>query len=147
MRLLRILPVMLLVGAFLAVSAMTAVASTGGRPHTTTLSGAEEAPGPGDSDGTGWAGITVNPGQGRVCWWLEVSGIAPATAAHIHIGPAGSPGPVVVGLSAPTDGRSSGCADVERELAKAILKDPGAYYINVHNADYPGGAVRGQLGD
>ncbi|MFP5342100.1 MAG: CHRD domain-containing protein [Candidatus Limnocylindria bacterium] len=146
MRLLRILPVFVLVGALLAASAMT-VTATGGRPHTTTMSGAEEAPGPGDPDGTGWAGITVNVGLGRVCWWLEVSGIEPATAAHIHIGPPGSPGPVVVPLSAPTDGRSSGCADVERDLAKAILKDPSAYYVNVHNAAYPGGAVRGQLGD
>ena len=27
-----------------------------------------------------------------------------------------------------------------------ILANPAAYYVNVHNADYPGGAVRGQLG-
>lgn len=146
MRLLRILPVFVLVGALLAASAMT-VAATGGRPHSTSLSGAEEAPGPGDPDGTGWARITVNPGLGKICYWLEVSGIDPAAAAHIHIGDVGVAGPVVVGLAAPTSGSSSGCADVERDLAMAILKDPTAYYVNVHNAAYPGGAVRGQLGD
>jgi hypothetical protein len=34
---------------------------------------------------------------------------------------------------------------VDRDLIVAILRDPGAYYFNVHNATYPGGALRGQL--
>jgi len=33
----------------------------------------------------------------------------------------------------------------DRELILAIIQDPGAYYFNVHNATYPGGALRGQL--
>jgi hypothetical protein len=134
--------------ALLALTPMTvANAADGGRPLTTTLSGAEEAPGPGDPDGTGFAGLTINPGLRQVCFWLEVSGIAPATAAHIHIGAAGVPGPVVVPLAPPTTGRSQGCVDVTRELAKAIIQDPSAYYVNVHNDDFQPGAVRGQLGD
>jgi hypothetical protein len=35
--------------------------------------------------------------------------------------------------------------EVDRELALAILKHPAAYYVNVHNADFPAGAARGQL--
>ena len=120
-------------------------ADQGGRLLTTTLTGAEEVPGPGDPDGTGFAAVTVNPGKGLVCYELSVSGIAPATGAHIHEAPFGEAGPVVVGLEPPTDGSSSGCAKVDRALAKDILKDPANYYVNVHNAEYPAGALRGQL--
>ena len=66
-------------------------------------------------------------------------------AAHIHIGAAGVAGPVVVGLTAPTSGMSTGVAMVDKELIKAIRKNPSAYYVNVHNPAYPAGAVRGQL--
>ena len=112
---------------------------------TTTLTGAEEVPGPGDPDGTGFAAVTVNPGQGLVCYELSVSGIAPATGAHIHEVPPGVAGPVVVPLEAPSDGSSGGCIDVGRALAKDILKDPADYYVNVHNEEYEAGALRGQL--
>lgn len=147
MRSIRILILLSLVAMLTFAAAATVTAATGGRPLTTTLSGAEEIPGPGDPDGTGFAGITVNPGLGQVCFWLQVSGIDPAAAAHIHVGDAGVAGPVVRGLVAPTSGSSSGCVEVTRELAKALIQDPSHYYVNVHNAAYPGGAVRGQLGD
>lgn len=146
MRSMRALIALGLVAGLLAASAITTSAA-GGRPLSTSMSGAEEAPGPGDPDGTGWAWFTVNPGLGEVCYHLEVANIDPAAAAHIHLAPAGQPGPVVVPLAAPTSGTSSGCAEVSRELAMAIIQDPSAYYVNVHNAAYPAGAVRGQLGD
>ena len=122
-----------------------AVADDGGRPLATTLTGAAEVPGPGDPDGSGTASIRLNPGQGEVCFELTVSSIAPATAAHIHVGPAGVAGPVVVGLAPPTSGTSSGCVSADPALIKAIIQNPEHYYVNVHNADFPAGAVRGQL--
>lgn len=113
--------------------------ATGGRPLTADLTGAAEVSG-GDADGSGSAIVTLNHGQGLVCWEITVADIAPAFAAHIHAAPAGVNGGVVVPLS-PT----SGCASADPALIKAIMKDPGSYYVNVHNADFPGGAVRGQL--
>lgn len=136
----------LLLVAVLSVGiAATVAAQSGGRPLGAMLTGSEEAPGPGDPDGSGVVSLTLNYGQGEICYWLSVEDIAPATMAHIHIAPAGFPGPVVVPLAPPTDGASSGCAEVDRELIKAIMQSPEAYYVNVHNAEFPAGAVRGQL--
>jgi hypothetical protein len=120
-------------------------ADQGGRQLTTTLTGEQEVPVPGDPDGIGFATVTVNPGQGVLCYELSVSGIDPATAAHIHEAPVGMVGPVAEELLPPTDGSSSGCVEVDRAEAKDILKNPADYYVNVHNDDFPDGALRGQL--
>ena len=103
------------------------------------------SPGPGDPDGIGEAKITLNSGKGEVCYELSVTGISSAIAAHIHVAPAGVVGPVVVPLGAPTEGTSSGCASVDPNLIKTIMKNPEQYYVNVHTVDFPAGAVRGQL--
>ena len=126
-------------------SVMTA--RRGGRPLSTTMTGAAERPGPGDPDGTGTATIRVTPGLGRVCFVLNVANITlPAAAAHIHIAPPTDPGPIVVTLVAPdATGSSQGCVSTTRALVKAILKNPSAYYVNVHTPLFPGGAIRGQL--
>jgi hypothetical protein len=130
-----------------------AVAADGGRPLSTAMTGAEEAPGPGDPNATGQADLTLNQGQQRVCFaisWADIDGTV--FAAHIHVAPAGVPGPIVVPLFTGTfagTGSTSGCVEnVDPDLIKAIRQDPSAYYVNVHsNPDFPGGAIRGQLGD
>lgn len=129
----------------LTLLAMSTLLVAGGRPFSTPLTGAEEAPGPGDPDGTGEVVMTLNHGQGEICFQLTVQNIAPATAAHIHRAPFGVAGPVVVGLAPPTSGFSSGCVSVDRDLIKEIIQNPEDFYVNVHNAAFPAGAVRGQL--
>lgn len=109
------------------------------------LTGEAEAPGPGDPDGSGRARVALFPDEGRICYVIEVEGISPATAAHIHEAPAGSAGPVVRGLEAPTKGRSRACTSIDPQLAQEILDDPADYYVNVHNPAFPAGALRGQL--
>jgi hypothetical protein len=141
----------LLVGLTLAVVAAPIVSAAppvgvhSGRPLAAQLTGAQEVSGLGDPDGSGVAQLRLNQGQGTICYRLTVSNIAPATAAHIHVAPVGVAGPVVVPLTPPTSGTSEGCAIVDRVLIKAIRKGPANYYVNVHNAEFPGGAVRGQL--
>ena len=140
-----------LVAAF--ALAGVAAADDGGRPFSTVLTGAAEAPGPGDPNAIGQAGLTLNQGQNEVCFdisWADVDG--EVFAGHIHIGPAGVAGPVVVtlftGSFAGTDAVSGCVENVEANLIKAIRHDPAAYYVNVHSRpDFPGGAVRGQLGN
>ena len=112
---------------------------------TTTLSGTQESPGPGDVDGTGTGVLDVKVASGRICYELTVSDIAPARAAHLHEAARGVAGPVIVTLLAPTDGTSRGCF-TDRELAQELFDTPADYYLNVHNADFPDGAVRAQLG-
>jgi hypothetical protein len=136
----------------LTVLALTSIAADGGRKFTTTLTGEAEVsefgvPNQGDLDGIGTATITLNYGQGTVCWEITVSGITlPASAAHIHEAPVTAPGPVVVPLSAPdASGFAEGCVSASREEIKEIIQHPEEYYVNVHNADFPGGALRGQL--
>jgi CHRD domain len=118
----------------------------GGRPFTTTLLGANEVnaqgvPNQGDPDGMGTATLRINPGQGEVCWSITVTDVAPVFAAHIHVAPPTAPGPIVVPLNPFT----GGCTSVDRGLAIAIIRNPDAYYVNVHNAQFPAGALRGQL--
>jgi len=120
----------------------------GARRLSTELTGAAEAPGPGDPDGSGTATIRLRPTRSEVCFEITVSDIAlPAIAAHIHVAPVGEPGLVVVPLTPPdASGTSSGCvSDVDPALIRNITQNPEQYYVNVHNAEFPDGAVRGQL--
>jgi len=137
----------------LMAAGLAGVVGAGGRPLSTTLTGTEESPGPGDSDAAGQADLRLNQGQNEVCFefsWSHVDG--EVFAGHIHVGDAGSSGPVVVTLfTGSFTGSDSviGCAqDLDAELIKAIRKDPTAYYVNVHSRPgFLAGAVRGQLGD
>lgn len=117
---------------------------TGGRPLTAELLGSNEVPGPGDPDGIGSAVVTLNPGQEEVCFDIRVSGVEPIAAAHIHRGGPDVAGPVVVNFNVASNGLS-GCVTADRELIKEILKSPGDFYVNVHNPEFPPGALRGQL--
>ena len=105
-------------------------------------------PGPGDPDGSGNVEVTIVDAVDNVCYEItDVVGIAPATAAHIHRGAMGVAGPPVVTLEAPTDGESVGCAQAPEPIADEMEVNPAGFYVNVHNAEYPNGAIRGQLRD
>ena len=110
------------------------------------LSGASEVP-PGDPDGTGMARISINDDSNRICTDLEVRMISDVTAAHIHRGAAGVNGPVVVTLDPPDDNDSDDCDTADDALIDEIRHNPSAFYVNVHTADYPDGAIRGQIAE
>jgi len=139
----------LTIGAAAAALLLTACATGPGGQRanlSATLTGLQEVPGPGDPDGTGTAEVRVAPAQGRICWDLYARQIDPATAAHIHRAAAGSAGPPVVTLTTPgPDGRSEGCTAVDAALAREIATQAHLFYLNVHNAAHPAGAIRGQL--
>lgn len=114
----------------------------------------------GDTNGRGSVyvfGIDGDPTT--LCYVLEVDKIAEldqapgnGRAAHIHAGVKGTNGPVEVNLAWPQDGQAADCL-TEGEAGKGldpgevqrILANPSDYYVNVHNTEFPNGAVRGQL--
>jgi len=120
-------------------------ASPGGRPLHATLLPQNQFP-PTASNGSGTALVTLNQGQGEVCWDISVSGLtSPVILAHIHHGAAGTNGPVVVDFMEPVNGLN-GCVNADAGLIKQIRQDPADYYVNVHTTMFPAGEVRGQLG-
>lgn len=118
-------------------------------------------------------GFTTEANADTLCYVIEVEKISGTEnnpgapyVAHIHRGAPGSNGPVVVNLAFPTGGEAADCVtetrvtganntpvfvrDASNQLlatAAEIRDFPERFYVNVHNADHPGGAVRGQLHD
>ena len=120
-------------------------ASHGGRPLHATLLPQNQAP-PTASNGSGTALVTLNQGQGEVCWDISVTDLTSTVIlAHIHQGGAGTNGPVVVDFNEPVNGLS-GCVSADAALIKEIRSHPADFYVNVHTTMFPGGEVRGQLG-
>ncbi len=141
-------PLVVLLASLVIASFAAADGMSAGAPRRTSLNGAEEAPGPGDGDGTGFAVIRLNVGRARVCWELSWANIVTATASHIHRAPFGVQGPVVVPLfvSGTPTSPASGCTEnVNPLLIQEIIDFPERFYVNIHNAGFPAGAIRGQL--
>ena len=124
----------------------TLLAVSGGTASNITMTGNVESPA-GDPVATGTATVRLRAGQGQVCYRVSADNLGGAAVAmHIHKGAAATSGPVVIPLATPNaDGKAAGCAGVSRALVGQILASPAGYYLNVHTAAFPGGAVRGQL--
>lgn len=114
------------------------------------LSGANEVPGPGDDNGSGIATLEWHEDSGedgQFCYVIAIDNVGAGTAAHVHRGAEGETGDPVLTLDAPgADGGSDGCVDASAALRREIRENPAGFYFNVHTADHPAGAVRGQLG-
>ncbi len=119
-------------------------ATTGIKAFSFDLTGADQVPGPG-AEGSGSAFVIVNPRAQSVCYALDLAGISTPTAAHIHEGAAGEAGGPVVPFEM-DNGGFGGCAtNVDADMVERIAEEPSAFYVNVHNEDFPQGALRGQL--
>jgi hypothetical protein len=122
------------------------------------LSGDQEVP-PADPDGKGKAVVRLDRAAGEICFYVKFKKTGTPNRGHIHVGPAGVNGGIVVPffelVAAPGDpqhdvlekGDLRGCAPATEDALDAIATDPGNHYVNLHNARFPAGAIRGQLED
>jgi len=112
------------------------------RVISATLSGAAAVP-KGATAGRGSATITLNTRTGRACWRLSVSGVDKPLSAHIHQGPVGKVGQVVI----PLGDRFSrkGCVLSFPRALRLVAAAPTGYYVDVHTTKFLDGAIRGQL--
>ncbi|MEA5464808.1 CHRD domain-containing protein [Leptothoe sp. PORK10 BA2] len=114
----------------------------------------------GDGEGMGEAYVFGIDGDATtLCYAIEVSGIqlvpvGEGMAAHIHEGAMDENGPVVAVLAGPEDGDAGDCLTEGEEgkfptgetgIVQRILENPEDFYVNVHNPEFPNGAIRGQL--
>ena len=132
--------VTVIVASFVGVLAASAGTTASTKLEATLNGKAEGAP----KTNKGKAEVTLNAATGKVCWDFRLAKIdGKPNQAHIHLGKRGVSGNVIVPLGA--NYKRQGCTTAAKATVRAILKSPGAYYVNVHNAKYPVGAVRGQL--
>jgi hypothetical protein len=108
------------------------------------LTGAEEVPNPGPAGARGSAAITLDDAANTVCYQLTYEGIGKPTMAHIHTGAKGVAGPPAVNLDIAKNG-DKGCVPADPSVLAAIRDDPAGHYVNIHTAEFPKGAIRGQL--
>jgi hypothetical protein len=111
------------------------------------LTGAQEVPGPGDPNATGFATFQVDDVANTLFGSISFADIDGAlTAAHIHFGTADVAGPVVIPLPI---GAGTSPISVSTSASEALIDllvlNPSQFYVNVHSVVFPAGAIRGQL--
>ncbi|MGW5865857.1 CHRD domain-containing protein [Streptomyces sp. NPDC055239] len=127
--------------------------SGGGSVFVASMNGANEVPvqgGPavGDKDGKALEFVKVKGDKVSVS--VKWRDIGRPTALHIHQGVKGTNGDIKIQFTKLLDkskgNRVSGTVRVDdAALLKQLKADPGGFYANLHTAEFPGGAIRGQL--
>lgn len=129
-------------GRVAAMLLFFAAATASGQEVELTLSGNAEVP-PVNASGSGEGTVKVNADK-TISGEIATKGV-PGTMAHIHLGEAGSNGPVAIPLVKQGDDKwavpqGTKLSDAHYEAFKA-----GKLYVNVHTAAHPGGEVRAQI--
>ena len=135
--------------AFGGVLMLAGVGTTGtafAARFTATLNG-DNVVGSGDRDGWGRVRLRVDDTLNTLCTDIEVRSIGEVTSAQVFRGRKGEPGEPVANLDRPGgDGDSEDCDNIGDALADEIQANPAQFYVMVTTAEFPRGALRGQLG-
>ena len=106
------------------------------------LSGDQEVP-PVKTTASG-SGTIIIKSDKSVSGSIFITGVD-ATAAHIHEGPAGKNGPVIIPLTKGPDNTWSVAPGAKLTDAQYTSYQAGNLYVNVHSAANKGGEIRAQL--
>jgi len=87
----------------------------------------------------------IDLAQEQLCYFFQLEGLSDAAAAHVHQAKDGTSGPVVMTLTLPSDAGEEVCEKMNKSLLQQMADHPGEFYIDVHTAAKPDGAVRGQF--
>ena len=109
--------------------------------------GKYEKGGAGAMSGSVKGSFSADLKKNTFCYSIKNQGIKGISGIHIHSGAAGVDGDVAVALDPMKIGhKGTTCVKVAAKVLADIAAHPSTYYFNAHNATYPNGAVRGQLG-
>jgi hypothetical protein len=144
----KLAPMIALGAAALAVSGVatgaTHTKSMTKMTFTAVLNVGQEKPVPKGTKSGAAGKFTATVSGTTVTWKLTFSHLTgQATAAHIHAGKKGVPGPVIVPLCGPCTSPASGTGTVT--AAQLTQMKNGGTYVNVHTAKNGGGEIRGQI--
>jgi hypothetical protein len=146
---------------FVATTLVSSVSAQNAQDFSASLSGQNEVP-PTESTANGTAKFQVNDDSSEVSFWVNLSGLKQVDAAHIHSGPEGENGEIVVTLAEDEAAEDQDNPviqltgnitedDLQGELEGKQISDlvglmsNGTAYVNVHTPIYEDGAIRGQI--
>lgn len=114
------------------------------------MDGAQEVPsGTGDPDGSAFGTLSLNDVTGQISWSITYANIEDPVAMHIHPGAMGSEGGPLVTLTVVANGPDPnplvGSVTPFLTTTQSIIANPLDFYVNIHTASFPDGAVRGQV--
>ena len=108
-----------------------------------SLRAAEEVP-TNASAATGSGTLVIDPATRAASGSITLTGVT-ATAAHIHLGAAGSNGPVIVPLSNTAGNVWAVPANTVLSADQFKAYKQGNLYYNAHSVAFPSGEIRGQI--
>ena len=126
------------------------------------LTGDQQVP-PINTSAFGFAEVQLSSDNNTLEFQVVVCNITNVVASHIHVGAAGTNGPVVIpffGSPAPGFSSTDGCNTLAEGTRTSVDVNPlagiswndfinaliaGNTYVNVHTMAHPGGELRGQL--
>ena len=138
-------------------SPTTVKRGTSSTAGSSTTGGSTTLPGPGTStttpsgpgiamtgaEGSGTVAYSLAPERSEFCYRITVEDSGASSDAHVHRGPAGETGEVVLNLTPPTeDGTVNTCSAADSIFIQELEAAPSDFYVDVHGAK---GVLRAQL--